>query len=367
MKQFRIEGDTPTDQEKQQILSVISQSEPSLPTLGQIKGLGTTSMKPTTLGEQVDQEIEQDFDTTTGISDFGLRAALSVAENQEEEDAIMAKQGFTSDEFTRDKRGRLALTPTGAQKVGVSTDKNILIDEEGFSGSDLTDLLGIVPELGGGVTGAIKGATIGSAFAPGVGTLLGGAFGAFIGGASGSLAEEAVEGIAGVSKQSAGEIVKDAAIEGGIAAGGELLFGVPILIFKGLAPSGRRFVKEASDEELKFAGEALEKGYIPTRTTMKVNPVAAKQEQLTESVSGVSPRLRSVHQAMKRDTAKLRQIIDDAAVQGSDKEAGDLFIDFAENAGFRYIRAKNAAMKNIGASIERSAEDIAGSFRSGSI
>ena len=40
VKQFRIEGDTPTDQEKQQILSVISQSEPSLPTLGQIKGLG---------------------------------------------------------------------------------------------------------------------------------------------------------------------------------------------------------------------------------------------------------------------------------------------------------------------------------------
>ena len=43
---------------------------------------------------------------------------------------------------------------------------------------------------------------------------------------------------------------------------------------------------------------------------------------------------------MKRDTAKLKSIIDDAAVQGSDKEAGELFIDFAENAGFGYIRAK---------------------------
>ena len=84
----------------------------------------------------------------------------------------------------------------------------------------------------------------------------------------------------------------------------------------------------------------------------------AKQEQLFESVSGVSPRLRSVHEAMKRDTAKLRSIIDDAAVQGSDKEAGELFIDFAENAGFGYIRAKKAAMKNIGASIERFQQKI---------
>ena len=102
--------------------------------------------------------------------------ALSVAENDEEEDAIMAKQGFTSDEFTRDKRGRLALTPTGLAKLGIDTEKNILIDEEGFSASDFTDLLGIVPELGGGILGLVKGVfALGTAFAPGVGTLLGGA------------------------------------------------------------------------------------------------------------------------------------------------------------------------------------------------
>ena len=113
IKQFRIEGDTPTDQEKQNILNVFNQSQQPLPQLGVIKGIGAQT-KPQTLGEQTDQEIQKDFDTTTGVSNFSLRAALSVAENDEEEDAIMAKQGFTSDEFTRDKRGRLALTPTGA-------------------------------------------------------------------------------------------------------------------------------------------------------------------------------------------------------------------------------------------------------------
>ena len=366
----QIQGDEPTEQEMQKIRDQFGQSNTQTTSQGAqsfqdlVDKYSKTGAQTTLDTEKA--QIEQDFDTTTGISDFSLRAALSGAETSDEEDAIMAKQGFTSDQFTRDKRGRLALTPSGAAKLGVETDKNILIDEEGFSSSDLTDLLGIVPELGLGVTGAIKGAAIGSTVAPGVGTLLGGALGAFIGGASGSLAEEAVEGIAGVSKQSAGEIATDAAIEGSIAAGGELLFGLPILVFKGLAPSGKRFIKEASDEELKFSAEALEQGYIPTRTTMKMNPIAAKQEQLTESVAGISPRLRVVHEAMKRDTAKLRSIINDAAVQGSDKEAGELFIDFAENAGFSYIRAKKAAIKNIGASVERAAEDIAGSFRSGS-
>ena len=44
--------------------------------------------------------------------------------------------------FFRDKRGRLALTPTGASKFGQETDKNILIDEEGFSKYDFSDLSG---------------------------------------------------------------------------------------------------------------------------------------------------------------------------------------------------------------------------------
>ena len=360
----QIKGDEPTEQEIQAIRNQFGAPQREAASFQDLvdKYKGDA---PQTGAEAQNKLIQEEFDTTTGVRDFGLRAALSVAEKPEEEDAIMAKQGFTSDEFTRDRRGRLALTPTGAAKLGIETEKNILIDEEGFSGSDFTDLLGIVPELSGGIAGAVKGAAIGSGFAPGIGTLLGGAVGAFVGGASGSLVEEAGEAIAGVSKQDSGEILKDAAIEGSLAAGGELLFGVPILIFKGLAPSGKRFIRESSDEQLKFASEALQKDYIPTRTTLKVNPIAAKQEQLTESVGGVSPRLRLVHGAMVRDTAELRKIIDDAAVSGSEKEAGELFIDFAEKASGKYVNAKRKALKNINQTIERAAEDIAGSFSNG--
>ena len=42
--------------------------------------------------------------------------------------------------------------------------------------------------------------------------MLGGAVGAFVGGGGGSLVEEAIEGVAGVSKQTAGDIAQDAAI-----------------------------------------------------------------------------------------------------------------------------------------------------------
>ena len=78
---------------------------------GVIKGIGAQT-KPQTLGEQTDQKIQKIL-----IQPLELVILVcvlhAVAENDEEEDAIMAKQGFTSDEFARDKRGRLALTPTG--------------------------------------------------------------------------------------------------------------------------------------------------------------------------------------------------------------------------------------------------------------
>ena len=80
---------------------------------------------------------------------------MGVAETKEEEDAILRKFDLEDDDFLRDNRGRLALTPTGAAKFGQETDKNILIDEEGFSRYDFSDLSGIAPELIGGIGGAI--------------------------------------------------------------------------------------------------------------------------------------------------------------------------------------------------------------------
>ena len=105
-------------------------------------------------------EEQEQFDTTTGIKDAKLRAALSGMENISEQNKTMGAFGFESKDYTRDSRNRLALTPSGAKKMGIETDKNILIDESGFSRYDLADLAGIVPEVGLAVPGAVKGAGI---------------------------------------------------------------------------------------------------------------------------------------------------------------------------------------------------------------
>ena len=44
---------------------------------------------------------------STGIKSNALRSALSVAENNEEEDAILRKFDLSDDDFLRDNRGRL--------------------------------------------------------------------------------------------------------------------------------------------------------------------------------------------------------------------------------------------------------------------
>ena len=352
-----IAGDTPTEQESNAIRSQFF-GQPQQRRLTFEDLLDETKPKGQTTAET---QVEQaKFDTTSGIQNFGLRAALSAAENKAEEESILSKQGFSAADYTRDNRGRLALTPSGAAKVGVETDKNVLIDEEGFSRNDLSDLVGIIPELAGGIGGAIKGAAVGTGIAPGIGTLLGGAIGAFVGGAGGSLVEEAVEGIAGVSKQTAGEIAQDAAIEGGIAAAGELLFGVPILAYRALAPSGKKFIQEASPEDLRLTAKGIEKGLEPTIAQLKGRPIAAKFQQLRESVLGGSPRTDSIAKAMDQEITDLNQFINQAATEGSEKSAGELFIEFEKRFGKELAQKQTAAYQSITNALKESADNLAG-------
>ena len=349
-----IAGDTPTQQESNAIRSQFFENQQKDVTFEDL--LAETK----TTSQIKDQPQQVNFDTESGIQNFGLRSALSVAENNAEEEAILAKQGFSAQDYTRDNRGRLALTPSGAAKVGVQTDKNVLIDEEGFSRNDLSDLVGIIPELGFGIAGAIKGAAVGTTIAPGFGTLLGGAIGAFVGGGGGSLVEEAIEGIAGVSKQTAGDIAQDAAIEGGIAAAGELLFGIPILAYRAIAPSGAKFIREASEEELKITAKGIEKGLEPTIAQIKGRPIAAKFQQLQESVLGGSPRTQRIATAMEKEVAELNKFVNQAATEGSNKSAGQLFVEFEKKFGKELAEKQTRAYGSIMNALKESADNLAG-------
>ena len=117
---FEIKGDKPTFSEQLKI------------------GRYLKSVQAGEKPDEVDQEPTDpklQFDVETGIKSNALRSALGVAETKEEEDAILRKFDLEDSDFLRDKRGRLALTPTGAAKLD-NKQKNILIDEEGFSRYD---------------------------------------------------------------------------------------------------------------------------------------------------------------------------------------------------------------------------------------
>jgi len=235
-----IEGDQPNEAEQAAIESLIRQ-----------KTLETKTSKT----EETVEEAPK-FDTGTGISSGSLRAALSMAENNEEEELILAKFGIEEGEYLRDNRGRLALTPEGAAKVGQEITQNTLIDEEGFSKYDFADLASIAPELIGGVTGAIKGAAAGTAIAPGFGTIIGGAIGAGLGSGAGQGVEEIIEGLAGVSKQSAASIAGDIGTEAAIGFVGDLTFGVAGALFK--TAKGMTYgLKELPPQEAKAAAESI--------------------------------------------------------------------------------------------------------------
>ena len=95
----KIKGDTPTVREKfaigQLIRSVQSGQDPSV----------RKKSKP-----------EQMFDTKSGIRLAGLRATLGLAEDAKDEAKTLASYGLGEGDYTRDKRGRLAITPSGGKK-----------------------------------------------------------------------------------------------------------------------------------------------------------------------------------------------------------------------------------------------------------
>ena len=358
--EVEIAGEKPTEEE----LNVIRKelfSQPQKRTANSFQDLLDQESGVT----QQEQEPEQLFDTETGIKDASLRAALSAAENNKEQENILNKFGLSSIDYTRDKRNRLALTPTGAKKFGVDTDKNVLIDESGFSRYDFADFAGILPELTGAVGGALKGAAVGTAVAPGIGTLLFGALGAGLGGGGGSLAEEAIEGLSGVSDQTATEIAKDAGKEALIAGGAELLFGAPFLLFRSLAPKAG-ILKEGDSEAVETVKKAVDMEFAPSGRQLGVSPIRAKAESLVESVIGTSPRLRANRIAMNKQVDNYKTKLAEYAAKSGGKDAGEVFVNLSNKSLTALNKANASARQSIIQAMKDSSESLAGALKTNS-
>jgi hypothetical protein len=134
---------------------------------------------------------DEGFDYETGAGGK-IRSLVSFGETPEEKELILRK--IVGEEgYTKDSKGRLALTEAGQASQGMEPiGQNLIIEDEGLSFRDVSDLAGIAPETIGAVIGGILGA-------PGLVT---GAAGAAAGAGLGQAAEEGIESLLGIQRQS---------------------------------------------------------------------------------------------------------------------------------------------------------------------
>ena len=266
---FQIEGDTPNALEQSKMQRIIMKQAPERKQTAQRK------------------KDEQMFDYKTGIQDTKLRRMLSRADTADDEKKVLESFGILENQFTRDRRGRLALSPEAAKKFGVRTDKNVIIDERGMSRADFADLSSLGRELAGGIGGALVGQTVIPI------PLLGAVIGAATGTGGAKLIEEGQEALQGVQTETLGEVGKAAGKEALIAGAGEGIFGGIGKLF-GRVVKGKPG-KDLTPEQMQVAGESLEEGITPTLSQIGASPILARQQAMSEKVMKTSKRLRDNH------------------------------------------------------------------------
>ena len=209
-----------------------------------------------------------------GVQSKAFRAGLSRMDTPEEREAFITDT-VGEDGFTKDRFGNLALTPSGASRLGQETDKPVLIDEPGLSMGDIADLAGVAPVIAGGVAGGLASTGLGITAAAGLTALTAAGF---------KGVDEAVEALQGQNLQTGGEVAKDLAVEGALAASGEV-------IFRGLlAPIGRKIL--APNESVlkpgakELAQEAADIGARPKLGNLVNRPILNRMSGMVDTIFG---------------------------------------------------------------------------------
>ena len=170
------------------------------------------------------------FEEDVGIRAPSIRAELGLAESLKERENVL--RGYVGSKgFTRDSRGRLAITPIGQERLVLKgllreedkSEKSIIIDEKGTTFADIADFSGIV----GPVAGALSALTPGGRIIRFLNRFSGDRFArtaaAALGSGAGEASEEAVESALGTSQESFGDIALNVAGEAGLGATGQFV------------------------------------------------------------------------------------------------------------------------------------------------
>ena len=174
-------------------------------------------------------------------------------------------------------------------------EKNLVIEEKGFSLRDISDFAGIAPEAILGTIGGVLGGTAGS-IVPFAGTAAGSAIGGGAGAAAGQAIEEGIESLLGLQKQTAGEVAKDVAIEGAIGAGASLIGDFIIGVGKKAvgAASGRGAKLQAIDAEKLTQAERLVKANaLPSFEAIGASKPLSYAQKLAEGATRMEKRVNA--------------------------------------------------------------------------
>ena len=339
VKKFEVAGDKPTTEELNEIESQFTSQQPNV--------VGFSSFDEL-MGAVKKANETEGFDYETG-ADSALRAQISFGETESEREGILQKL-VGKEGYTRDSQGQLALTSIGQEIRGMSpSEKNIVIEDEGFSLGDLADLAGILPETIGSVIGGVLGTGAGLGF----GSLFTGAAGAAAGAAAGQGLEELIEEALGIQKQSLPEVLVDMGQEAALA-------GVLDLATVGLWRAGKAVVGGGA-KRLTSRGESISpemgadlvgRGYKPSLERLGAPTILAKGAKFAKGATGdVSDIVNNTSVAIAEKDAFLQQL----KIFGTD-EAGEAFINvgtkkFAELQA-KQTAAQRAAMKTVQESID---------------
>ena len=325
----RIAGDEPTEEELSKIKSQF---------FGQQTTQKTSSFEDLLQESKIADE-DADFDYETGATS-GLRALVSFGETEEEKEAILLKK-VGKEGYTKDSKGRLALTPIGQKKVGMQpSDKNVVLEEKGFSARDFADLAGVVPETVGSIVGGILGLP---------GGVFGSAAGAAAGAATGQAAEEGIEALLGVQKQTLPEVGKDLAKEAALAGTVDLVTLGTFRVAKSLIGAGAKRLSGDPLDAVRGA-DLVKRGYKPSLERLGAPaPLAYSQKFAEGATRDYSRIVANTNLAIQEKEALLKNLADlDAAGQSFANVAGPKYKKLSDDLE----KARQSSLKAVKDSVD---------------
>jgi len=262
---------------------------------------------------QLAKSYDTNFDYDTGVDALWLRTKLGAQETLHGKETIL-KEAVGSNGFTIDSSGNLALTPLGLERMGINpnSNKNVVIDESGFSAGDFADFSGTYGPIVGSIAGSIltrgkikpKFPGIKSKTLIDLGKI---SLGTGTGAVAGKTAEESLEYVSGLQDNTPAELAELAAQEFAIGAGGEFVFGLGGKLLKSAFGQNALIRGKLGAQDLKRAS-ALARGVFDPQTgkTYKGSialaaldsPIAGRLQPILEEISGSKSRKRGLTDAL---------------------------------------------------------------------